>query len=246
MKTVPFRIKYFLSHLLISLLIAGASLFLIFKIWYPTPLHTALGIGGLVVMMIIIDVILGPLLTLVLAKEGKKGLKLDLVVIAIIQLSALFYGLYSIDKGRPVAIVFDINRFELVQKHMIIGDDKKAIIKQYTKDQGEDIPVVAVREPKDLEEIAERMQIELDTALSSTARAELYESLDKNMGIIAKQMKPMTDLAKFNDKVLAENIIAQYPQADGFLPLVASAKNITALVDSKNKTLVAIVDLRPW
>lgn len=246
MKKIPFRIKYFLSHLLISLLIASASLFLIFKVWYPAPLHTALGIGGLVVMMLAIDVILGPLLTLVLAKEGKKGLKMDLIVIGIVQLTALFYGLYSIDKGRPVAIAFDINRFELVQKHMIIGDNKKAIVKQYADSQGVRIPVVAVRPAKDENELAKRMKNELELGIMASADPELYETLDKNFEVIAHSSKPIQDLPKFNDKVLAEQIMAQYPQADGFLPLVANEKNISVLIDGKNKTFVAVVDARPW
>lgn len=243
---LPFRLRYFLSHLLISLLVASCSLLVIFKVWYPTPLHTALGISGLVVMMLAIDVILGPLLTLMLAKEGKKELKTDLMIIGIIQLSALFYGLYSINKGRPVAIVFDINRFELVQKHMITSDTNQAIIKQYANHQNTRVPVASVRPPKDIDELAERMQTELDTALSSTARAELYEPLQKNIDIIIKEMKPMSDLARFNDETLAKQIVAKYPQADGFLPLIASSKNITVLIDSKNKTVVSIIDARPW
>lgn len=246
MKKIPFRIKYFLSHLLISLLIAGASLFMIFGVWYPSPLHTALGIGGLVVMMLAIDVILGPLLTLVLAKEGKKGLKTDLIVIGVVQLTALFYGLYSIDKGRPVAIAFDINRFELVQKHMIIGDDKKALLKQYIENQDRAIPVVAVRPAENENELAKRMENELELGIMASADPELYEALDKNFEIIARSSKPIADLPKFNDKALAEQIIIKYPQADGFLPLVASEKNITALIDSKNKAFVAVVDTRPW
>lgn len=246
MKTVPFRIKYFLSHLLISLLIAGASLFLIFKIWYPAPLHIALGIGGLVVMMLAIDVILGPLLTLVLAKKGKKGLKMDLIVIGVVQLSALLYGLYSIDKGRPVAIAFDVNRFELVQKHMIVGDDKKAIIKQYADSQGVRIPVVAVRPAQNDEELQQRIKNELELGIVSSANPELYETLDKNFERITQSVKPMAELANFNNKALADEVMVQYPQADGFVPLVASSKNITALVDTKNKVLVAVVETRPW
>lgn len=246
MKKIPFRIKYFLSHLLISLLVAGASLFLIFKVWYPAPLHTALGVGGLAIMMLAIDVVLGPLLTLVLAKEGKKGLRVDLVVIGIVQLLALGYGLYSIDKGRPVAIAFDINRFELVQKHMIIGDDKKALLKQYTESQGRSIPVVAVRPAKDENELAKRMENELELGIMASADPELYETLDKNFEIIARSSKPIADLAKFNNKALAEKVIAQYPQADMFLPFAGSAATLTVLIDGKTQSFVAVINAHPW
>lgn len=243
---MPFRFKCFLSHLLISLLIAGATLFLIFQIWYPSPLHTALGVGQVVWLMLGIDVVLGPLLTLVIAKQGKKSLKMDLAVIGLVQLVALAYGLYSIDKGRPVAIAFDVNRFELVQKYMVRGADNHTVIKDYQNAQNQNIPIISVRPAQSSEELEERITAELQMGVSSSANPELYEPLEKNMEIIIESMKPIADLAKFNDEALAKQIIIKYPQADGFLPLVASEKNITALIDSKNKAFVAVVDTRPW
>lgn len=246
MMKLPFRIKYFLSHLFISLLIAGISLFLIFQIWYPNPLHTALGVGQVVWLMLGIDVVLGPLLTLVIAKQGKKSLKMDLVVIGLVQLLALAYGLYSIDKGRPAAIAFDVNRFELVQKNMVQGADSYAIIKDYKNTQSQSIPIVSVRPAKDSEELEVRIQQELEMGVSSSANPQLYEPLEKNMDIVIGKMKPIADLEKFNDKALVEQIIAEHPQADGFLLLVASEKNMTVLVDSKDKAFVAVVDARPW
>lgn len=247
MKQVPFRIRYFLSHLLISLAIASVSLFVVFKIWYPAPLHIALDIGGLTIMMLAIDVILGPLLTLVLAREGKKGLKTDLITIGIVQLTALLYGLYSIDKGRPVAIAFDINRFEIVQKHTVIGNDKKALLKQHIKSQGRPIPVVAVRPAKDENELTKRMENELGLGIMASADPELYEDLDQNFDIIAQSSKPIEELSKFNDKTITEKIMTQYPQADTFVPLFSSAaRTTTVLIDSKNKSFVAIINARPW
>lgn len=241
-----FRFKYFFGHLVISLAIALLSLYLVFYIWYTAPLDKAVGVGEIILIMLGIDVTLGPLLTLVLAKEGKKGLKFDLIVIGIVQLLALGYGLYSVDKGRPVAIAFDINRFELVQKHMIIGDDKKVPLKQYAKSQGRFIPVVAVRPAENENELAKRMENELELGIMASADPGLYEALDKNFEIIARSSKPIADLSKFNDKAFAEKVMAQYPQADMFLPLAGSAATLTVLVDGKTQSFVAVVDARPW
>lgn len=246
MTVIPFRIKYFLSHFIISLIIAGLSLFLIFYIWYPNPLHKALGVGQLVWLMLGIDVILGPILTLIIAKQGKKSLKVDLAFIGLIQIIALLYGLYSIDKGRPVAIAFDVNRFELVQKHMIQGNDNQKILNEYQQIQSTHIPVVSVRPAKDDKELEQRIKEELEMNRSSSANPQLYEPLEKNMNIVLQEMKPISDLFKFNDKKNVDEILVDYPQADGFLLLVASEKNITVLIDSKNNVFVAVVDLRPW
>lgn len=241
-----FRFKYFFGHLVISFAIALLSLYLVFYVWYPAPLDKAAGVSGIILIMLSIDVMLGPLLTLVLAKEGKKGLKFDLIVIAIVQLLALSYGLYSVDKGRPVAIAFDINRFELVLKNNIKTDEHWQIIKQFADNQGNRIPAVSIRPAKDDEEYAKRMKNELELGIIANANPELYETVAQNIEIIKKEMKPIQDLPKFNDQVLAEQIMAQYPQADGFLPLFSPDETQTVLIDSKNKVFVAVVDARPW
>lgn len=241
-----FRLKYFFGHLVISLTIALLSLYLVFYIWYPAPLDKAAGVGEIILIMLGIDVTLGPLLTLVLAKEGKKGLKFDLIVIGIVQLLALSYGLYSVDRGRPVAIAFDVNRFELVLKNSIKNSEHQKIINQFAQSQGNNIPVVAIRPAKDDEEYAERMKNELELNIMANANPELYQTIEQNIEVIKPVMKPIADLSKFNDKVLAEQVMAQYPQADGFVPLFSPAKTVTVLIDSKNKTFVAVSEVRPW
>lgn len=243
-----FRLRYFLGHLLISSLIALASLYLVFFIWYPAPFDMALGVENIILIMLGIDVTLGPLLTLVLAKEGKKGLKFDLVVIAILQLSALFYGLYSVEKGRPVWVAFDYSRFELVQKYMIDREKDKDVATPpaYQKEGLGSPPWVSVRPPKDREEQDEWMFYELETGTSPAMRPALYAPLPDNMDRVIQEKLPLSDLNDFNDKSMIDPILAKYPNADGFLPMRASEVDMTVLVDSKDKTFMKVVDLRPW
>lgn len=83
--------------------------------WYPLSLLEAVGGLGLIGILAGVDACIGPLLTLVVFKTGKRGLTFDLTVIAILQLMALGYGLYSIYLARPVFLLFSVDRFELVQ-----------------------------------------------------------------------------------------------------------------------------------
>lgn len=92
------RLKFFLTHLLISLLIALVVVGVVFFIWYPNPLASAVGVTYIFLMLLVIDVILGPLLGLLVYKESKKMLKFDLGVIIIIQIAALCYGIYTLSK----------------------------------------------------------------------------------------------------------------------------------------------------
>src|SRR5699024_7695764 len=119
-KNMSKRLKFFLSHLSISFLIALLVVGLVFFIWYPSPLATAVGVTHIFLMLLVIDVILGPLLGLLVYKEGKKTLKFDLSVIILIQIAALCYGVFSIEQGRPAWLVFHVDRFELVRKNDLI------------------------------------------------------------------------------------------------------------------------------
>ena len=52
-------------------------------------------------MLLAIDVIVGPLLSLLVYKEGKKTLKMDLSIIVLVQILAMSYGVYVIAQSRP-------------------------------------------------------------------------------------------------------------------------------------------------
>ena len=79
-------------HLSISATVVGFFLAVIFFLWYPPPYFEIAGAEGVVQILIGVDLILGPLLTLLLYRPGKPGVIFDLSFIALIQLSALIYG----------------------------------------------------------------------------------------------------------------------------------------------------------
>jgi hypothetical protein len=109
----------FSIHLAISSVIALLCLSLVFGLWYPKPLAQALEVSHIFVLMLCIDLILGPLITLVVYKPGKSTLKFDLTTVACIQLLALFYGLYTVGSARPAYLVFTKDRFDLVQAYEV-------------------------------------------------------------------------------------------------------------------------------
>jgi hypothetical protein len=101
-------------HLLISVAIAAGALALMLLVWYPHPLFKAAGGDDLLFILVGVDVVIGPLITLVIFKAGKKGLKFDLTVIGLLQLSALVYGVSIVYLARPAYVVFVKDRFEVV------------------------------------------------------------------------------------------------------------------------------------
>jgi hypothetical protein len=102
------------THLLICVAIAGAAIAVILGLWFPGPLFEAAGGLGLLYILVGVDVALGPLLTLIVFKSGKAGMKFDLAVIGTVQLAALVYGCTVVYLARPAFVVFVKDRFELV------------------------------------------------------------------------------------------------------------------------------------
>lgn len=241
-----FRLKYFLAHLSISLLLACCSLFIVFYIWYPAPLAKAVGVTSIFFMMLAIDVILGPSLTLIIAEQGKRFLKLDLVIIFIIQLSALTYGLYSISSGRPVWLAFDTLRFEVAQANSIPVEDLKQAKPPYNVLGWGKPQFVAVKPTKNEKERSNRTFVELQTGVAPSMQPSLYEPISHQPEQIKKRLTPVADLLAYNDKNLVEHTLKKYPNADAFLPLKAAEVDMTVLMNKETATVVKIVDLRPW
>lgn len=103
-------------HLLLSLLVAGAVAVLVFCIWFPWPLRELAGGESLFWLVIGVDVVSGPMLTLVLfnPKKPRSELRIDLSLVVIIQLLALAYGVHTLAHARPVALVHEVDRFRVV------------------------------------------------------------------------------------------------------------------------------------
>ena len=100
-------------HLLISVAIAGVALAFMLLVWYPPPLFEAAGGNDLLFILVGVDVIVGPLITLIIFRAGKPGLKFDLAAIGTLQVAALIYGLSIVYLARPAFIVFVKDRFEV-------------------------------------------------------------------------------------------------------------------------------------
>jgi len=243
---VPIRIKAFALHLLISAAIGVLSLLLIFMVWYPAPLYTALGVTHVFLMLLAIDVCLGPALTLLIYKEGKKSLKFDLAVIAALQLSALVYGLWSVAEGRPAWLVFNADRFDAVR---VLDIDTRDIGNAPAAYQSAPLfgpKWVGAENPADVQE---RNNITFEATKGGpdlAQRPKLYKPLEDMASAVRLQAKPVDELKRFNKEGAVAAALSQYPEADGWLPLMASVKPMVVLVDRKAGQVVAIVDLNPW
>src|SRR5215831_1950780 len=112
-----FRLKAFSLHLLGSCCALFIVLGALWLGWYRWPgwyLASALHIVGL---LILVDLALGPTLTLIVANPGKprRELARDIAVIVTVQIAALIYGGATLWGGRPLYYTFSFDRLEVVQ-----------------------------------------------------------------------------------------------------------------------------------
>ncbi|MDD2881989.1 MAG: TfpX/TfpZ family type IV pilin accessory protein [Rhodoferax sp.] len=103
-------------HLGLSLVVALLAALLVFGLWYPYPYRDISGGRELFLLLVVVDVILGPLITLAVFNRAKPWAELrrDLVIVVVIQLAALGYGLWTVFAARPVHMVFEYDRFRVV------------------------------------------------------------------------------------------------------------------------------------
>ena len=89
-------------HLGLSAAAVGALALLMWLLWYPPPYFFADGGWRVLHVIIWVDVVLGPLLTLIVFDRAKPELKRDLAIIVALQCAALAYGAATMYLHRPV------------------------------------------------------------------------------------------------------------------------------------------------
>jgi len=122
------RKQAFLTHLLISSAIFFVLLYLIIFEWYPSYyFHIDGGYRGIATIFLV-DVVLGPGLTLLLFKPGKPGLKFDMTVIVILQAVALSWGIKSVYTERPALTVFYDGKFSCMKYSEVSEFDLERLV----------------------------------------------------------------------------------------------------------------------
>lgn len=98
----------FFLHLVLSVLIFFGLITVLLLLWYPAPYFSASGGWQGLRLVVAVDLVLGPVLTLIVYKpeKSRQELFLDLGLIVLVQLSALAWGVHAVYQQRPVASVF--------------------------------------------------------------------------------------------------------------------------------------------
>lgn len=112
-------------HFSLSLVIFAAALYLILVHWYPGFHFTVDGGWQGVRIMAAVDLVLGPMLTLIVfdPRKARRLIVLDLACIGLVQLGALAWGFYAIHSQQPVAIAYHDGTFYSVTSEPLTVED---------------------------------------------------------------------------------------------------------------------------
>ena len=243
---MPKRIKFFIVHLTLSLLLVLIIVGFILFFWYPSPLSSAVGVTQIIVMLSLIDVILGPLLGLLVYKEGKKSLNFDLSIIIFIQVFALCYGIYTIEQGRPVWLVYNVDRLEVIRKNELIEDNIENAPKQFQQPSWFKPQFVGAEFAHDKKQRSDDMFIEVFSGISIAQKPERYVDLQEVKTKMQQKALTLNELEKYNLQQDVKRLLSKNPKANAWLPLKASAVDMVVLINKESAEVIKIVDLRPW
>lgn len=243
------RLKASGIHLAISLAIAALAAALVFLVWYPYPYREISGGRELFILVVTIDVILGPLITFAVFNRAKpmRALKRDLAVVGLIQLAALGYGMWTVFVARPVHLVFEYNRFRVVHAIEIDQAQLPKALPALQKLPIGGVELLGLREFKNSNEMADATLAALGGAQLS-AQPTLWQPYAASAAQIKREAKPVA--------VLKTKFPAQVAQIDAaiassgksmdqlsWLPMVGRKSFWTVLIDAQTTLPVAYLPL---
>lgn len=190
-------LKAALVHLVCSLGIAIAAGVLVFLVWYPYPFRELSGGRELFLLIMAVDVVCGPLLTMVLFNptKAKSELIRDLSMVAIIQLAALGYGLYTVAMARPVYVVHEVDRLRVVSRADIPEEQLKPELGGFHQLSWDGPQFIGVREPKDGDERLKSLDLSLQ-GQEPSVRPDWWQSYELSRFKILARAKQIVDLRK--------------------------------------------------
>ncbi|HEU4664942.1 MAG TPA: TfpX/TfpZ family type IV pilin accessory protein [Dokdonella sp.] len=237
-------------HLSISAVIASITATLVFLVWFPPPYSHAAGADQLILVLLGVDVVLGPLLTLIVYRHGKWGMRFDLIVIGLLQASAFLYGMSVVVACRPVFVVGAIDRFVLVPANAIDAKDlaqgsqpqfrslswtgprlANALRPEKTEDRNE--LLFSGLSGKDIERFPKYYATYADHHDALLAHARPLDALDAKHGAREQVDRWLAAHARTRDSVV-------------WLPLTGRAKDMIMLLDRGDGRLLGALPIDPW
>lgn len=163
-RSLPLRLRAAGIHFGLSLAIFAVALYLILVRWYP-GFHFGVDGGWQGVrIMAAVDLVLGPLLTLVVFNpfKGKKLIVFDLACIGTAQMVALAWGFHAIHGQRPVSLNFHEGVFySMPARSLALTPEGPGVLARISPVSPALVVVVPPANPEEQRRYARRAELQL-------------------------------------------------------------------------------------
>lgn len=238
-----------LIHLIGSAIVVVLVFVLVRALWYPGRLFEAASGTDLMTILILVDVTLGPLITLIIYSPGKPSLKSDVRTVIVVQIAFLLFGIWSIFSARPAFIAFSEDRFFLVTANEIDTED----LLSAKNPEFQSLPltgpkIVGAVLPEDVG-LREKIAIGNLVGMGVQHLPQSYVSYAQIAQRVTLVAMPSAELGNRSKNVTREEQarLSAYEakkRAEGinvrFVPLVSRAATLYVAVDEANGTVIDI------
>ncbi len=207
----PAKLRAALIHIGISAAIFLAFLYLILFEWYPPPFFTTDGGWNGVLIMVLVDIVLGPTLTFIIfnPRKSRKEILLDLSIVAVVQLGALAWGGYTVYNQRPVAVVeWEGTLKPLTAEPLYTQEKTLADLQQFGVGSR---PIIHAQPPRTKDEIGTMMELAFNKDIGETQQFWMFRSFKGSLVEIKKRALDITAVTKANAEINAalDNFLQQ-------------------------------------
>ena len=185
------RFSAFGIHFGISLLIFVVLTGIILTQWYPGYFFELDGGWEGLRIIIGVDLVLGPLLTLIVYKAGKPGLKTDLTLIGTFQMLCLAAGMYIVYAERPIAMVYVDGHFYSMSSDAY--EEANVAVPDLSRFPGDSPKRVAVALPEDVDALSEIRGNAFRSGSSLRVLDELYVPFDDSQ-LVLEDAYPLANI----------------------------------------------------
>ncbi len=200
---MKFRLTAFGLHLLASATVLTVVLGTLYLGWYRWPGWYVVGASSVVVVLVCVDLTLGPLFTFIVAHPTKprRELARDIGIIATVQLAALIYGAGSLWNGRPLYYAFSEGVLQLVQAYDIDAHERAVARAQHValRPHWYSLPRwIWAPLPADPKEAGKIVMSVLKGGDDVVSMPRYFKPWEQGLPALRKQLKKVDDVAYFS------------------------------------------------
>lgn len=218
--------------------------------WYPGAYYEISGAAKQLWILVSIVIVVGPVLSTVIFRPGKKGLAMDIVILAAIELAALAAAMTLLYLRQPYFSVFAVDRFEAVSRQEVV--DLELGIRLVGERPAREPRLVYAKLPDDPERLGELIK---ETVLMGMPdidrRPEFWLPYPSGIADVKAAAIPLASLAAVGDgryQAIAARLESSGIQEESvrFLPLRGRAGDATIIMDADTGYPVTTVVVDPW